>query len=105
MHLQLYPRSKHAFPRRGTRLANEPKYLPKEPLASYDTREGFEQHRAWERHLWLKAAWSMRDLAQRAGRPRQFGLIEWLIFEEEYYRADAPDAGQPERPSSCSALR
>ena len=25
--------------------------LPAEPLLSYDTREGFEQHRAWERKL------------------------------------------------------
>ena len=25
--------------------------LPREPLASYDTREGFEQHREWERKL------------------------------------------------------
>ncbi len=27
-------------------------HVPRERLASYDTREGFEQHRAWERKLY-----------------------------------------------------
>ena len=31
--------------------------VPKEALASYDTREGFEQHRAWEAKL-AEGGWS-----------------------------------------------
>ncbi len=63
-------------------------HVPAQPLASLDTGEGFAEHRQWERTLksgnWGMVTW-----------PEQFGgrgcdLIEWLIFEEEYYRADAP---------------
>jgi alkylation response protein AidB-like acyl-CoA dehydrogenase len=61
---------------------------PPEALGSMDTPEGFEQHRAWEKRL-HDGGWSAVDW------PRAFGgrdatLIEWLIFEEEYYRAGAP---------------
>ena len=61
---------------------------PAEPLPSFDTEEGFAAHREWERRLhegrWGTVTW-----------PEEFGgrgadLIEWLIFEEEYYRAGAP---------------
>ena len=57
-------------------------------LDSMDTPDGFEQHRAWERRL-HDAGWSAVNW------PRAFGgrdatLIEWLIFEEEYYRAGGP---------------
>jgi alkylation response protein AidB-like acyl-CoA dehydrogenase len=61
---------------------------PPGELASMDTSEGFEQHRAWEKRLhdggWSAVNW-----------PRAFGgrdatLLEWLIFEEEYYAAGAP---------------
>jgi alkylation response protein AidB-like acyl-CoA dehydrogenase len=63
-------------------------HVPEQPLASMDTRDGFEQHRRWEATLhsggWSAVWW-----------PRQYGgrdvdLIRWLIFEEEYYRAGAP---------------
>ncbi len=62
--------------------------LPAQKLASYDTREGFEQHRAWERKL-FEARLSMVMWPEELGG-RGCDLIEWLIFEEEYYGADAP---------------
>ena len=62
--------------------------LPSEPLASYDTREGFEQHREWERKL-FDARLSMVMWPEALGG-RGCDLIEWLIFEEEYYGAGAP---------------
>ena len=62
--------------------------VPKEPLASFDTREGFEAHRAWEAKLqaggWAVVSWPV----EYGGRGAD--LLEWLIFEEEYYRAGAP---------------
>ncbi|HEV3227227.1 MAG TPA: acyl-CoA dehydrogenase family protein [Acidimicrobiales bacterium] len=63
--------------------ANVPRGLP-----SGDTREGFARHLEWERllfeHRWSVVSW-----------PEEFGgrgasLWEWLIFEEEYYRAGGP---------------
>ena len=63
--------------------ANVPHGLP-----SGDTRRGFELHLEWERllheHRWAVVSW-----------PEEFGgrdasLWEWLIFEEEYYRAGGP---------------
>jgi alkylation response protein AidB-like acyl-CoA dehydrogenase len=62
--------------------------VPTESLASGDTREGFAQHIEWEHRLfdggWAAVSW-----------PKQYGgreasLVEWLIFEEEYYRVGAP---------------
>lgn len=62
--------------------------VPREPLASYDTREGFEQHRAWERRLFDNRL-SMVMWPEHLGG-RGCDLIDWLIFEEEYYAAGAP---------------
>ncbi|PSL08832.1 alkylation response protein AidB-like acyl-CoA dehydrogenase, partial [Marinobacterium halophilum] len=62
--------------------------LPTEKLASYDSREGFEQHREWERKL-FEARLSMVMWPEELGG-RGCDLTEWLIFEEEYYGADAP---------------
>ncbi len=64
-------------------------HAPTTALSSFDlTREGFEAHRQWERTLdsgrWGMVTWP----AEYGGRG--LCLIEWLIFEEEYYRADAP---------------
>ena len=63
-------------------------HVPAAPLASMDTAEGFEQHRQWERLLheggWSAVSWPVEYGGQGAN------LIEWLIFEEEYYRAGAP---------------
>jgi alkylation response protein AidB-like acyl-CoA dehydrogenase len=62
--------------------------VPRPTLPSGDTRDGFIAHLEWERALFdarlAVVSW-----------PREFGgrdasLWEWLIFEEEYYRAGAP---------------
>jgi len=59
-----------------------------ENIRSGDTREGFAQHLTWERRLyegrWAAVSWP----AVYGGRDAS--LWEWLIFEEEYYRAGAP---------------
>jgi alkylation response protein AidB-like acyl-CoA dehydrogenase len=58
------------------------------PLPSLDTAEGFEAHRAWERVMY-DARWSVVSWPEEFGG-RGAGLLEWIIFEEEYYRAGAP---------------
>jgi alkylation response protein AidB-like acyl-CoA dehydrogenase len=62
--------------------------VPAEPLPSLDTKEGFALHRAWERKL-DKDRWSVVDWPVEYGG-RGASIIEWLIFEEEYWRACAP---------------
>lgn len=62
--------------------------VPNKPLPSCDTKEGFEQHRAWERRL-FEARLSMVMWPESLGG-RGCDLTEWLIFEEEYYAAGAP---------------
>src|ERR1700761_7087247 len=73
---------------RGWLHANVPRGMP-----SGDTRAGFAAHLGWERTLhagrWAVVSW-----------PRKYGgreatLWEWLIFEEEYYRAGAQQRGAP----------
>ena len=62
--------------------------VPKEPLQSFDLKEGFEQHRAWERKLSERGFSAVTWPRELGGRGCD--LIEWLIFEEEYWRAGAP---------------
>jgi alkylation response protein AidB-like acyl-CoA dehydrogenase len=62
--------------------------VPKVPLASFDTAEGFRQHREWEAKL-NGGRWGMVTWPEELGG-RGANLIEWLIFEEEYWRAGAP---------------
>ncbi|MGF6395115.1 acyl-CoA dehydrogenase family protein [Pseudomonas plecoglossicida] len=62
--------------------------VPSEPLPSFDTEQGFAAHRAWEATL-NEGRWGMVTWPTRLGG-RGCDLIEWLIFEEEYYRAGAP---------------
>ena len=62
--------------------------VPKGPLPSGDTAEGFALHRAWERRLY-EARWSVVSWPAAYGG-RDASLVEWLLFEEEYYRAAAP---------------
>ena len=62
--------------------------LPAEPLPPMDTPAGFERHRQWEREL-HEARWSVVSWPEAYGG-RDVGLVEWLIFEEEYYRSGAP---------------
>jgi alkylation response protein AidB-like acyl-CoA dehydrogenase len=62
--------------------------VPAEPLPSGDTREGFFLHVEWEKRL-FDARWSVVSWPEEFGG-RGATLWEWLIFEEEYYRAGAP---------------
>jgi hypothetical protein len=62
--------------------------VPAEPLQTFDTAEGFIQHRAWEATL-NKGRWGMVTWPEALGG-RGCDLIEWLIFEEEYYKVRAP---------------
>lgn len=63
--------------------------VPSDPLEHYDaTREGFEAHRQWEKTL-KSGDWGMVTWPVEYGG-RGLDLIQWLIFEEEYYRARAP---------------
>ncbi len=62
--------------------------VPSEPLASFDTKVGFEQHREWEGRL-HGGGWAMVPWPEEYGG-RGANLLEWLIFEEEYYRTGAP---------------
>lgn len=57
-------------------------------LPSVDTAEGFERHRAWEREL-AAARWAVVSWPAAYGG-RDASLLEWLVFEEEYYAAGAP---------------
>lgn len=62
--------------------------VPAEPLPSLDTPEGFELHRQWEAKL-SAARWSVVSWPEEY-HGRGASLVEWIIFEEEYYRAGAP---------------
>ncbi len=53
-----------------------------------DTADGFVAHQAWEKKL-SDAKWSVVSWPEEFGG-RGASLIEWVIFEEEYYRAGAP---------------
>lgn len=62
--------------------------VPREPLPSGDTKEGFALHLEWERAL-FDAGWAAVSWPKKYGG-REATLYEWLIFEEEYYWAGAP---------------
>jgi alkylation response protein AidB-like acyl-CoA dehydrogenase len=62
--------------------------VPAEPLPSGDTAEGFALHKQWERRL-FDDRWAVVSWPKEYGG-REASLWEWLIFEEEYYRAGAP---------------
>lgn len=61
---------------------------PAEPLASMDSAAGFEEHRLWERTL-FEARWSVPAWPAAYGG-RDCDLIEWLIYEEEYWLSGVP---------------
>lgn len=63
-------------------------HRPDPPLPSGDTAAGFALHVQWEREL-FDARWAVLSWPTRYGG-RDASLVEWLIFEEEYYRAGAP---------------
>jgi alkylation response protein AidB-like acyl-CoA dehydrogenase len=62
--------------------------VPAEPLPSMDTAEGWARHQEWERTL-ADARWSVVSWP-REYHGREASLVEWVLFEEEYYRAGAP---------------
>lgn len=63
--------------------ANAPATMP-----VLDTAEGFEAHRQWERKLFDAHLSAVSWPVEYGGRGAS--LWQWLIFEEEYYRAQAP---------------
>jgi len=62
--------------------------VPSEPLPSMDTAEGWARHQEWEAKL-AESRWSVVSWP-REYHGREASLVEWVIFEEEYYRAGAP---------------
>lgn len=64
-------------------------HVPKEPLITLERREGYDQHVAWERTL-ASGNWGMVTWPESYGG-RGLDLIQWLIFEEEYFRAGGPN--------------
>ncbi|MCR6031074.1 acyl-CoA dehydrogenase [Nocardioides sp. zg-579] len=62
--------------------------VPAEPLPSMDTEAGWAAHQAWEARL-AEARWSVVSWPE-AYHGRDASLVEWVVFEEEYYRAGAP---------------
>ncbi|MDO9457534.1 acyl-CoA dehydrogenase family protein [Nocardioides sp.] len=63
-------------------------HVPAEPLPSMDTPEGWARHQEWEATL-AEARWSVVSWPE-AYHGREASLVEWVVFEEEYYRAGAP---------------
>src|ERR1039457_3862001 len=61
------------------------------PLPSLDTAIGFEAHREWERTMFADR-WSVVSWPEEYGG-RGAGILEWLIFEEEYWRGPGPLRG------------
>ncbi|TCK01240.1 acyl-CoA dehydrogenase family protein [Nocardia alba] len=62
--------------------------VPAEPLPSMDTAQGFAAHRDWEAKL-------AQARLSAVSWPREFGgrdasILEWVLFEQEYYAAGAP---------------
>lgn len=64
-------------------------HVPKEPLVTLECKEGFDQHVEWERML-ASGNWGMVTWPEEFGG-RGLDLIQWLIFEEEYFRAGGPN--------------
>ena len=58
------------------------------PTMSYDTAEGFEQHRHWDKVL-FDAGLSVIAWPEKYGG-RDASLLQWIVYEEEYFRAGAP---------------
>ncbi len=63
-------------------------HVPEPPLPSGDTAAGFARHLEWERTL-FDARYAVVSWPEEFGG-RGATLWEWLIFEEEYWLAGAP---------------
>ncbi|MEW4467438.1 acyl-CoA dehydrogenase family protein [Parasphingorhabdus sp. JC815] len=62
--------------------------VPDKPLITLERQEGYDQHVAWERQL-ASGNWGMVTWPEQYGG-RGLDLIQWLIFEEEYWASGAP---------------
>lgn len=58
------------------------------PTESYDSAEGFQRHREWEARL-ADARLSVVTWPECYGG-RDASVLQWVIFEEEYFAAGAP---------------
>lgn len=63
-------------------------HVPDVPPPSLETEKGFAAHREWERLLFADR-WSVVSWPEEYGG-RNASILQWLIFEEEYYAAGAP---------------
>ncbi|MER5902345.1 acyl-CoA dehydrogenase family protein [Streptomyces mirabilis] len=63
-------------------------HVPRTPLPSLETEEGFAAHRVWEAEL-AADRWSVVSWPEVYGG-RGAGIVRWLVFEEEYHAAGAP---------------
>ena len=63
-------------------------HKPALPMPPGDSVEGFPVHRAWEREL-FDAGWAVVSWPRAYGG-RDASIWQWLVFEEEYYRAGLP---------------
>src|SRR5206468_6462756 len=63
-------------------------HVPRPALPSMDTAEGFAAHREWE----AKLAGARLSVVSwpREYHGRDASLVQWVLFEEEYYAAHAP---------------
>jgi alkylation response protein AidB-like acyl-CoA dehydrogenase len=62
--------------------------VPPLPLVTLEREDGYRQHVEWERKL-AQGNWGMVTWPVEYGG-RGLDLIQWLIFEEEYWAAGAP---------------
>jgi alkylation response protein AidB-like acyl-CoA dehydrogenase len=62
--------------------------VPARPLPSMDTADGFLAHKEWEARL-AQSRWSVVSWPKEYSG-REASLLEWVIFEDEYYRSGAP---------------
>jgi alkylation response protein AidB-like acyl-CoA dehydrogenase len=63
-------------------------HVPRTPLPSMDSADGFVAHQKWEAQLAAERLSVVSWPEEYGGRGAS--LVEWVIFEEEYYRAGAP---------------
>nr|WP_243869428.1 acyl-CoA dehydrogenase family protein [Amycolatopsis granulosa] len=63
-------------------------HVPAGPMPPLDTAEGFAARREWEATL-AAARWSVVAWPEKY-HGRDASMVEWVLFEEEYYRSGAP---------------
>ncbi len=63
-------------------------HVPAPRLPSVNTESGFALHREWEAKLATARLAAVSWPAEFGGRDAS--VLEWLVFEEEYYAADGP---------------